>query len=202
MNVIGVLLAAGHSRRFGSQNKLMQPLHDGSIMALNSANSLISALPESIAVVRPEATELTVKLVNLGMDTIACADDEQLMSDSLAVGIRFATSLYPSSHGYIVALADMPFVQPKTIMAIEKKLLEGATIVAPRYQGQRGNPVGFSAKFTEDLMHLTGDQGARVLFEKYQLEIEYIETDDAGILMDIDTPDDLQKRVQVVSPSV
>lgn len=173
----------------------MQTLHDGSIMALNSANSLISALPESVAVVRPDATELTVKLANLGMNTIACSDDEQLMSDSLAVGVSFANSLYPEPRCYIVALADMPFVRSKTIMTIAEKLLEGAAIVVPRYQGQRGNPVGFSAKFTDDLMHLTGDQGARVIFEKFQSEIEYIETDDAGVLRDIDTPDDLQKRI-------
>lgn len=193
MNLVGILLAAGHSRRFGHQNKLMQTLNDGSIMALSSASTLISALPQSVAAVRPDALDLNIKLANLGISTIACAEDEQLMADSLAVGVRFANNLYPEASGYIIALADMPFVQSETVIAIAEKLLEGAAIVAPRYQGRRGNPVGFSAKFTDELMHLSGDQGARALFDRYQTEVEYIETDDAGILMDIDTPEDLNK---------
>lgn len=170
----------------------MQTLNDGSIMALSSASTLITALPQSVAVVRPDALDLNVKLANLGMSTVACAEDEQLMADSLAVGVRFANNLYPEASGYIIALADMPFVQPKTIIAIAEKLLEGAAIVAPLYQGRRGNPVGFAAKFTDELMRLSGDQGARALFDRYQTEVEYIETDDAGILMDIDTPEDLR----------
>ena len=194
MSVIGLLLAAGHSRRFGSQNKLIQPLSDGGLLALSSASRLLEVLPNSLAIVRPDAIELTAKLANLGINTIACEDNEQLMADSLVAGIRFASSFYPQPHGYIVALADMPFVQSATIRQIEMRLLQGAGIVVPRHQGQRGNPVGFSAKFTDDLLRLSGDQGARVLFEKYQSDIEYIDTDDAGILMDIDTPEDLLRN--------
>lgn len=194
MSVIGILLAAGHSRRFGPQNKLMQPLADGGLLALTSASRLLEVLPDSVAIVRPDAVELTAKLANLGMNSIACEDKEQLMADSLVVGVRFASSFYPQLHGYIVVLADMPFVKPATIRLIEKHLLQGAAIVVPRYQGQRGNPVGFSTKFTDELMHLSGDQGARILFQKYQSEVEYIDTDDAGILMDIDTPEDLLRN--------
>ncbi|MDZ4097971.1 MAG: NTP transferase domain-containing protein, partial [Methylophilaceae bacterium] len=148
MSVIGILLAAGHSRRFGSQNKLIQPLSDGGLLALSSASGLLEVLPNSLAVVRSDAIELTAKLANLGMNTIACEDNEQLMADSLVAGIRFASSFYPQSHGYIVALADMPFVQAATIRQIDMRLLQGAGIVVPRHQGQRGNPVGFSTKFT------------------------------------------------------
>jgi molybdenum cofactor cytidylyltransferase len=85
-------------------------------------------------------------------------------------------------------------VQAATIRQIATRLLQGAGIVVPRYQGQRGNPVGFAAKFTDDLLRLSGDQGARALFEKYPSDVEYIDTDDAGILIDIDTPEDLLRN--------
>jgi len=57
--MVGILLAAGFSRRFGSVDKLLHLLPDGRPMALKSAENLIQVIPTSIAVLRPENKELT-----------------------------------------------------------------------------------------------------------------------------------------------
>ncbi|MDP2246922.1 MAG: nucleotidyltransferase family protein [Nitrosomonadales bacterium] len=191
MNVVGILLAAGHSRRFGAKNKLIQSLADGAMMALSSAGHLMTALPHSVAIVRPDSV-LQAKLADLGLMVTCCQQDEQDMAASLVAAVRYGQSIYPETSGYVIALADMPYIHSQTIYEVAKRIDSGGPgIVVPRYQGRRGHPVGFSARFTEELLVLTGDQGAKVLLEKYPSELDFFECEDPGILVDIDTPVEL-----------
>ena len=194
--MVGILLAAGFSRRFGSTNKLLQRLPDGRPIALASAENLIQSIPVSIAVLRPENKELAELLLNAGLNIVFCKENNQEMADSLAAGIRYSANFEAAgdgfvNDGFVIALADMPFIQSKTILAVANKVANGASIVIPTYQNQRGHPVGFSAKFRDYLENLHGDEGARSVTKRYADELELLPTDDADILVDIDTPNDL-----------
>ena len=189
--MVGILLAAGFSRRFGSTNKLLQRLPDGRPIVLAAAENLIKAIPVSIAVLRPKNKELAELLLNAGLNIVFCTEDDQEMSDSLATGVRYSANFEATGDGFVIALADMPFIQSKTILAVANKVANGASIVIPTYQNQRGHPVGFSAKFRDYLENLHGDEGARSVTKRYADELELLPTDDADILVDIDTPNDL-----------
>ena len=189
--MVGILLAAGFSLRFGSTNKLLQCLPDGRPIALASAENLIKAIPVSIAVLRPKNKDLTELLINAGLNIVFCTEDNQEMADSLATGIRFSVNFEAANDGFVIALADMPYIQTETIVAVANKVADGASIVIPTYQNQRGHPVGFSAKFRSELENLQGDEGARSIIKRYTDELLLLPTDDAGILVDIDTPNDL-----------
>lgn len=190
--MVGILLAAGFSRRFGSADKLLQLLPDGRPIALASGENLIKALPISIAVVRPENKELAELLLNAGLKVVFCTNKDQEMADSLTLAIRFSSSFKAADDGFIIALADMPYIQPTTIGAVATRLGTGAAIVMPTYHEQRGHPVGFSAKFRNELENLQGDEGARSIIKRYANEVHMLPSDDAGILADIDTPADLR----------
>lgn len=189
--MIGILLSAGFSRRFGSADKLLQKLPDGRPMALASAEHLVQAIPESIAVLRAENKALATLLVNAGLKVIFCNENEQEMSDSLIAVIRYSSSFEAAKDGFVIALADMPYIRSETIRAVANEVAGGASIVIPIYQNQRGHPVGFSAKFQNELEGLQGDEGARSIIKRYPNEIYLLPTSDAGILADIDTPADL-----------
>ncbi|HSI24391.1 MAG TPA: nucleotidyltransferase family protein [Methylotenera sp.] len=189
--MVGILLAAGFSRRFGSTDKLLQLLADGRPIALASAEHLIQAIPECIAVLRPENKALAALLVNAGLKVIFCNDNEQEMADSLTAAIRYSSSFEAAKGGFVIGLADMPYIRSETIRAVADKVAGGASIVIPTYQSQRGHPVGFSSKFRNALENLQGDEGARSIIKRYPNEIHFLPTDDAGILADIDTPADL-----------
>jgi len=194
--VVGILLAAGFSRRFGSADKLLQLLPDGRPIALASAEHLIQAIPNSIAVLRAENKTLATLLLNAGLKVIFCNENEHEMADSLTAGIRFSASLFSTglevaNDGFVIALADMPYIQPETIRAVANKVADGASIVIPTYQNQRGHPVGFLEKFRNELENLQGNEGARSIIKRYADEVYLLPTDDAGILADIDTPADL-----------
>ncbi|HEX4328210.1 MAG TPA: nucleotidyltransferase family protein [Burkholderiales bacterium] len=184
MNVAAILLAAGKSSRFGA-NKLLHPLQ-GVPIALHAAASLKAAFPDALAVVSP-GSPLQALLENAGLRTVVSERAHEGMGESLKSGIT-ATS---EADGWVVALADMPFIRPTTHLNIERALRRGAAIAAPAYQGERGHPVGLSGRFRNELLALTGDAGARFVLKQHAQEIHLVEVDDPGVLKDIDTPQDL-----------
>ena len=181
--VVGILLAAGSARRFGS-HKLLHSLPDGVAVGVAAASTLLQAVPDAIAVVKPEDHALIDAFTQIGMRVVenTCADEG--MGTSLAAGIN-ATS---SADGWLIVLADMPWIQPATIEALVNQLKNGASMVAPVYQGQRGHPVGFSARWQQPLRALSGDKGARDLIANNPDELELLTVEDAGVLKDIDHP--------------
>ena len=187
--VVGVLLAAGRATRFGSA-KLLHALTDGRPVALASAQALLKSMPSVVtivAVVDANDAALREILAREGVKLIVSPATNQGMATSLAT----AVTATPRATGWVVALADMPFIAPQTIVAVARAIEAGAAIAAPVHDGRRGHPVGFSAKFRNQLLALKGDGGARKLLSRHADELVLLECDDAGILRDIDRPEDL-----------
>ena len=185
-NICGILLAAGTSKRFGS-DKLMHPLSGQTPVAVAALANLRSAIPHVIAVVRPGVPLLENRLSEAGATVILCVDAGEGMGTSLATAVAASGDVA----GWLIALADMPYIRPETIVKIAASLAAGAAIVAPAYRGERGHPVGLSARFRAPLEALRGDEGARAVLRKNASLVELIEVDDPGVCRDIDTPDDL-----------
>lgn len=205
--MVGVLLAAGCGTRFGA-HKLLHPLPalrgegasprganhlaDGATIAEQAAHNLITALPRSVAVVRPGDLALRDLLTGLGLCVVECVKSTQGMGASIACGV-LAT---PDADGWVIALADMPWIRPQTIYTVAHQLRTGAGIVAPQYQGKRGHPVGFAAKFKMRLSALNLDTGARDVIEAEREHLTLSITHDAGVLLDVDVPADAQQGFQ------
>jgi molybdenum cofactor cytidylyltransferase len=191
MAVAGLLLAAGFSRRFGSANKLTQRLADGRLMGVACAEQLLAAIPLSIAVIRPDEHALAELFAAAGLQVVRCAQHQQEMGDSLAAAVNFCADATLS--GFVIALADMPFINSSSYALVLAKLAQGAQIVMPSYRGQRGHPVGFAASFKAELGNLHGDAGARSLIQQYPQLVQMVDCDDPGILLDIDSVDELKR---------
>jgi molybdenum cofactor cytidylyltransferase len=186
-NLVGILLAAGSSSRFGS-DKLLHPLPDGTAVGVAAASNLLEALPNSIAVVRSSDQGLIDVFEKLGMKVVENPHASNGMSTSIAAGIQAASD----ADGWVIALADMPWVKPVTIMAMTQRLKGGASIVAPEYKTRRGNPVGFSSDWKGRLKSLSGDKGAKDLLDEYRVKLDLMPTDDEGVVRDVDVKSDLK----------
>jgi molybdenum cofactor cytidylyltransferase len=106
----GILLAAGRGRRFdpdGVEDKLQQTLPDGNSVALTAAQHLSSVMKQVVVVVRPDNRALLQEFQHQLYEVVICHDADQGMAASLTCGLRQAAR----SKGWIIALADMPFVR-------------------------------------------------------------------------------------------
>ena len=186
--IVGVLLAAGAGTRFGG-GKLVHPLEDGVPIAAHAARNLVAAGLDVIAVVRSGDFPLADILEQEGCEVTHCAESVHGMGHTLAHGIGEMRE----AGGWIVALADMPRLKSQTIQAVAAALGEGAVIAVPFYNGQRGHPVGFSARLREELTQLRGDTGAKAVLARHANEIRRVDCDDPGVLLDIDIKTDLDR---------
>lgn len=184
--IIGILLAAGASRRFGT-DKLTHILPDGEQIAVRACCNLLAGTDGVLAVVRPGDEKLKTLLQLEGAEVRTCTNARQGMGTSLAYGI----CARPEASGWLIALADMPWITPATIRMLADKLRSGAPMVAPCWQGQRGHPVGFSNVFGPNLGSLSGDVGAKSIIQAHSEQLCIVECDDPGVVWDIDRPEDL-----------
>ncbi|MEP7209071.1 MAG: nucleotidyltransferase family protein [Casimicrobiaceae bacterium] len=187
-----MLLAAGRGVRFGA-DKLLAPLpaHGdivaGTPLAVAACRHLLAAIPTGLAVVRPGADTLAAQLAACGVRVVPCPSADLGMGASLACGIAASSD----ADGWVIALADMPWIAAATIRAVADALAAGAGIAVPVIGGLRGHPVGFAREFGATLRRLGGDQGAKAVLAANAHAIRTIEVEDRGILRDIDVPGDL-----------
>ncbi len=183
--ITGILLAAGEGRRFGGA-KLLHPLADGRPVGLAALQALQGALDRVIVVVAPDQPALAELFGQAGTRVVVCPQARTGLGASLACGVRAVPE-----GAWLIALADMPCIGPRTIARVAAAITAGAALAAPMYQGRRGHPVGFAPRFFADLCALRGDEGARRLLRAHARALQPIPTDDAGVLFDVDTPADL-----------
>jgi molybdenum cofactor cytidylyltransferase len=189
-----IVLAAGLGSRFaGAGHKLEQLLSaadDNGIAAAVMSHTLRHALASGL----PVLVVTTADLAPLAHQDVAARDVLVVpkaapirgrgMGDSIAAGVA-ARSDAP---GWLLLPADMPRVKPSTLQAVAQAL-SGHAVAFAQHQGRRGHPVAFGAELYSELTALTGDEGARRLVARYPSFA--VEVDDPGVLIDIDTSEDL-----------
>jgi len=188
--IVGILLAAGRGERFGGgvgNSKLLATLSGGLPIALSAARNLQPTCDRLIVAVRPGDTALADLFTAEGIAVVICHDADSGMGHSLAAGVRAS----PEAGAWIVALADMPYIQSTSHHGVAARLRAGDSLVATKFQGRRGHPVGFSGRWRDQLSVLTGDQGGKAILEQNPGELRLVEVDDPGVVRDIDRPEDL-----------
>lgn len=184
--ICAVLLAGGEGRRFGG-DKLAARLPDGRMLAVAAAEAMVGAADRYLVVTRPGRDRLVAALREHGWQAVVTPRAELGMGASLAAAVTASAD----ADGWLVALADMPLIRSDTVAAVADALRARATLAAPTYRGRRGHPVGFSARLRPQLLALDADVGAREILRSAGDRLITIEVDDPGILIDIDSPQDL-----------
>lgn len=190
MDIRALLLCGGASVRFG-RNKLLERIGDrAEPMAIVSARLYVAAIGRVLAVTRTGDRPLRALLESAGCQVMESDRSIEGLGSSLAAGVEASAD----AGGWIVALADMPFIRGETIRAIRSSIDEGAMIAAPvDANGTRGHPVGFAAGLREELLELRGDEGARSVIQRHRDAVRLVRVDDPGICRDIDRPEDLAR---------
>jgi len=180
-----VILAAGQGNRFkGSRHKLDEPLDGSTVLGHTLRNATASRLP--VVLVTTAAFQAPASKWLMQRDIIVLTPEQARrgMGSSIAAGVTERAA----AAGWLILPADMPLVRPQTMRAVADALQRHPVVYA-QHHGRRGHPVGFAAELYSELAGLSGDEGARRIVARYPVHGE--EVDDPGVLMDIDTVEDL-----------
>ena len=180
MTTVGLVLAAGASRRFGPSDKLLAPFR-GHPLAEHAARAMRGApVDHRIAVTAsPDVAAL------FGGFEIVALPEPRLQSDSLRAGL--ATAIDLGATAVLIALADMPLVDA----ALLREVLNGPAPAAVKFGDVVVPPALIPQPMFEELGTLSGDRGAgAVLSARPDLRLVKAPSD---LLADVDTHDDLEK---------
>lgn len=189
LHVAALMLAAGYSRRFGS-DKRRASLADGRSLLTASLALPCAMLEEVWLVLRPDEAPAALDLP-AGVHIVQNPATAQGMGHSLAAGVE---RLLAESNADAVAifLADMPLIRRDSLETLLAHTSANA-IVQPSYQGKRGHPVLFGRDFWPQLAALSGDAGAKPVLQRNAEAVQIVELDDPGVLQDVDTQQDWQR---------
>ena len=191
-----VVLAAGRGSRFrGTGHKLEQCLDlapgGDTVLARTLGHAIATQL--RVVVVTSAALAPAVHRLVAARDVVTLGDRDAHgrpqpigMGHSIVAGV----SATGDADGWLILPADMPLVQPTTLLAVAEGL-ERFPVCYAQYRGMQGHPVGFGTELFSELMALQGDEGARRIVARYAAQP--IPVDDPGVHVDVDTAEDLAR---------
>lgn len=182
------VLAAGASRRFGNDDKLLAAWRGRPLLSQTLAIFQPFKFERKVAIVRSGANTPSALCREAGFDVLENASAESGIASSIALAARECGN----TDGVMIALGDMPAISRETIGAIVSAFENAATnaITAPTIKNRRGHPVIFSTAHVAALSSLKGDRGASALIDNHMDAFVSVPVEDAGIFADFDTPDD------------
>jgi molybdenum cofactor cytidylyltransferase len=183
-NVAAVLLAAGKSSRMGSCKPLL-PLGDSTVIDRCLKTLHQRGVNDIVVVLSIHGEDVAREAHNHSVQIVVNPDESGDMASSIRAGRDNTT---PETSGIIIALCDYPLVLPSTVKAlIEQHTKHPECIITPTYYGRRGHPLLLPRSILEEL---TEGNTLRDVLRKDATRIREVPLEDAGILIDMDTPDD------------
>lgn len=193
--IAGVILSAGESSRMG-QPKALLPIGGQTFI-----EKIVGALREAglqniIVILGHDAEAMRQKIAHLPVTILVNPDYRKGQLSSLRVAIRHLLA-NDSCSGLLVHLVDHPYIDaPLVNLLIQRFEDSGKLIAVPRFHGKRGHPVIFARSLFDELLNAPEDQGAKAVVNAHRDETLEIETEDAGITLDIDTPELYRQHVK------
>jgi molybdenum cofactor cytidylyltransferase len=185
-----IVLAAGKSTRMGEPKQLLR-LEGKALLEHTLGNVRAARIDDVVLVLGFGAEAIRQQPAVEGVKIVVNEAYQRGMASSLSAGLA---ALEPHTNAAFIVLADQPFVRPATLdQLIEQYQRSGAQIVIPIYHGFRGNPVLLDRSVFPEVMALSGDIGCRAIFGDHLGGIVKVAVDDIGILLDIDSKEDLAK---------
>ncbi len=188
-----IILAAGRSRRMGAQ-KLLLPFAGKRVIEHIVDQVLAAPIRDALAVIAGEddavAAALSKKRVTLAVNP----DPEAEMLSSVRVGLR---GLRPDAQAAIIVLGDQPSLQTAVVNRLASAFQATQKgIVVPVHEGKRGHPLLIAARYFSELLHDYDEVGLRGLLSAHANDIEEVAMTDAGVLADMDYPEDYERELR------
>lgn len=188
-----IVLAAGGSARMGQPKQL---LHIGDRPMVRQVTEAVMAvgLAQVVVVTGANAEAVSAALADLPVDIVLNESWAEGMSGSIRAGL---SALRSEIQAAMLVLGDQPALTPEVLeMLVARYQATRAHIIAPFYQGRRGNPVLFDRVMFSELLAVQGDRGGRLLVERHRDQVERVDLQDPAVIMDVDSPQDYERILE------
>lgn len=188
-HVEGIILAAGESRRMGYPKPLLQI--GGRTFIEHIAQMMLAVVPRLVIVVgaHRERVRAAIPCDN----RIAVVENPHYARGQLSSLKAGLGAIGAEATGALVHLGDHPMVRAATFRAIVDSYDRVShPIVIARHNGHRGHPLIFDRAIFNELLSAPEDEGARYVVNADSSRVAYVDLDDPGINLDLDTPSDLK----------
>lgn len=194
MGVSAIILAAGESRRMGTENKLLLEVNGKPILRHVVDAVVASTALECIVVTGHEGEAVKAILEDVNVSLVENPDYAAGMGTSIRAGVLAARV---EAAGYMICLSDMPAIETGEYDALlaafnNQYFFDPGAIVVPRHAGRRGNPVLLSARYKPQILAHRGVDGCRSIVNANPDHVLFYDMPTDHVLLDVDTPEALQ----------
>lgn len=189
-----VILSGGASRRMGSPKALLS--YQGRPFLEHLLDVTHHPKISTRRVVLGADAEPIAKEIHLSADEIVINNEwEKGQLSSIHAALR---SLPPQTDGILLLLIDHPLISSALVgELIEAFYSSKKPIVLPVYEGRRGHPLIFGSSLFSELLHAPLETGARAVVWNHSSEIQVVQTNEEGCVLNLNDPDTLQKAFGV-----
>lgn len=198
MPIPAIILAAGNSVRLGQPKQLLRPdTFGGEAFIERTIRFAVEAEAFPIFVVLGAHAEAIEQAANLSQATVLHNGDwAEGIAGSLRYGVHAVIAQTPQAAGALLMVCDQPALSAEHLrLLLVAHRANAETIASSCYAGHCGVPAVVPRSMFPLLLNLTGDRGARIIFQQQKHPIQAIEFPDGE--WDIDTMEDLERLENV-----
>jgi molybdenum cofactor cytidylyltransferase len=177
--------------------KLLLPLAGQPLIAHVVDELLKSPVDQVFVVIGKDGKPILDAIAGRRVHVVTNSDADGEMLHSVRCGLR---ALPQESAAAMVALGDQPDVTAEVIAEMIRSFhTAGRGIVVPTYAGKRGHPLLFSMRYRDEVLTRHEGRGLRGLLDAHPRDVFQLEVPSAGILEDVDLPEDYRRVVDRLS---
>jgi molybdenum cofactor cytidylyltransferase len=187
------ILAAGESRRMG-RPKALVPFEGLTFVEhlLQATNHPRVGIVRVVLGANAESIQAELKL---DQETVVVNQDwQQGQLSSIQSAIRSLP--VDQTAGLLLCPVDHPLISSQLVSRLIAEFdSDRKLIVVPTHQGRRGHPVIFHASLYAELLDASPNVGARQVVWAHPDAIAEIETDEAGVILNLNDPETMRKAL-------
>jgi len=191
--VVGaVLLAAGEAKRMGGRPKPLLELAGVPLIRRNLIALSGAGVDEVVVVTGHRADEVETCIREFPVTIAHNPNFARGQAGSVRTGLA---ALGGKLDAVIVAPADQPLLNAQDVTELISAFKQRgeASIVVPRVDGRRANPIVFEAGVREAILGGAADLACRRWIDEHPAQVKWLDTGNAHFSLDLDTPEDLER---------
>jgi molybdenum cofactor cytidylyltransferase len=202
MQTFALIPAAGKSTRMG-RSKLALPVGERTVLECTVAALRQAEVTQILVVISPQAADLAALAREAGAQVLQLAVDTPDMQSTVMHGLAWLeTHFYPQpTDSWLLLPADHPTINPDMIRELVQARIRHPehSIFIPTHAGRRGHPTLIGWQYTAELRAWPDGRGLNQFLRQHAEATREWPVASADILFDLDTPDDYQHLLGILS---